>query len=139
MTIFRNNGECAYDSTLSTRRQTRPTHAAAVAPPHCWRQAGRNGLALGGVDETAKKGQGGAMSEGSCKIWVERKDGEHQVEVRYEFTPCEPPSHDRRYPGTPAWVEIQETSMVLSVEETNRAIDTCWQDVRQRQCQAKEP
>lgn len=79
------------------------------------------------------------MSEGVAKIWVEREDGDHQVEVRYEFTPCEPPSHDRRYPGTPAWVEIQETSMVLSVEETNRAIDTCWQDVRQRQCQAKEP
>lgn len=90
-------------------------------------------------EKNSKPRQSNAMSEGTAKIWVEREDGEHQVEIRYEFTPREPPSHDRRYPGTPAWVEIQETSMVLSVEETNRAIDTCWQDVRQRQCQAKEP
>lgn len=62
MTSFVHSGECAYDSTHFAARQTIHAHAAAVAPPRCWRQANRVRMVAGGVDETSAERQGGSVN-----------------------------------------------------------------------------
>lgn len=84
------------------------------------------------------------MSEGIARIWVERENDDHEVEIRYEFTPFCRGARERGTglalePDTPASVEILETSLLLTVSETDKALDACWEDVKRHQKERYEP